>query len=124
MIQGETFVTDISVDNERIRSYVENKDFKKWVGNVPTNLGLDLSKLKMGVKINGTRWEYYYEFLEDSSIIRDEKRIDFKIGDRVVVIVAYRHTKEQFEEYLKLYFDEVNLITSKDGLEILAICKK
>lgn len=87
-------------------------------------LGFDRKELNYGARFRGNRIEVLYTIKNDKTITSKGKAVDFKAGDKVIVTFSYKYTQDSLKEVLMMYFDDVEVFTSKDGIFALALCKK
>lgn len=108
---------------EILKSY-NNDEVNEFLIHIPIQLGLKREDVKFGTRFRNSRVELYYTILKNQAITFQDKKIDFNTGDQIQVSVSYKYNKKDFISFLKLYFDEVDLKVSDDGLYALALCKK
>tara|TARA_Y100000310_G_scaffold344591_1_gene458172 strand:- start:411 stop:1364 length:954 start_codon:yes stop_codon:yes gene_type:complete len=89
-----------------------------------TQIGLEKDNLKYGARFKNSRVEMYYTIKNNCKISFLGKTVHFNEGDQIIVAVSYRYNKEDFESFLKIYFDSVITYTSDDDSYALALCKK
>jgi uncharacterized SAM-dependent methyltransferase len=128
MKEGDVFVIDTALDDhkqkERCESYKKNKKVNDWLIHVPLQLGLKEEDVELGVRFRNSRIEAYYTIKDDKTINFQNKTLNFNKGDQIIVVVAYKHDKDAFVGYLKMYFTDVVCKFSKDNYKVLAVCKK
>jgi uncharacterized SAM-dependent methyltransferase len=106
-----------------LKSYDNNK-VNEFLIHIPTQLGLEESDVKLGVRFANSRVELYYTILNDKTIKFQDKEVLFNKGDQILVSVSYKYSKRDFISFLKLYFGQVDVKISDDGSYALALCKK
>jgi uncharacterized SAM-dependent methyltransferase len=106
-----------------LKSYDNNK-VNEFLIHIPTQLGLEESDVKLGVRFANSRVELYYTILNDKTIKFQDKEVLFNKGDQILVSVSYKYSKRDFISFLKLYFVQVDVKISDDGSYALALCKK
>tara|TARA_Y100000310_G_scaffold343165_1_gene449585 strand:+ start:1247 stop:2200 length:954 start_codon:yes stop_codon:yes gene_type:complete len=89
-----------------------------------TQIGLEKNNLEYAAQFKNSRVEMYYTIKKDCKISFLSKEVQFNAGDQIIVATSYKYNKEDFESFLKIYFDNVKLYTSEDGSYALAFCKK
>ncbi len=124
---GDYLLIGNGLDNrhpeEILKSY-DNAEVNEFLKHIPMQLGLKEEEIELGVRFKNSRVELYYTILNDKTIEFQDKKIYFRKGDQVLVSVSYKYTKEDFASFLKLYFGDVEIWTSKDKSYALALCKK
>jgi uncharacterized SAM-dependent methyltransferase len=128
MKDGDYLVIGNGLESESIKESVsklaKNKYFDDFMIKIPQQIGLKEENLIFDARFKNSRIEFFYELKEDKTIEYMEKKLELGKGDKIVIAVSYHYTKEEFTNFLKLYFDEVNLNTLEDGSYTLALCKK
>jgi uncharacterized SAM-dependent methyltransferase len=128
MRENDIFIVDTAVDDnkqaERTEAYRKNKKVNEWLIHVPSQLGLSPEEVELGVRFRNQRIEGYYTIKVDKTILFQNKKVQFNRGDQIVVIVAYKHQKDDLLTYFNLHFKQVLLNVSKDKSKALIICKK
>lgn len=128
MRKGDVFLVDIAVDDnkneERAEAYRKNKRVNEWLIHIPLQLGLSENDVELGVRFRNSRIEVYYTIKEDKKVTFQDKTVYFNKGDNIIIVVAYKHDKDDLKTYLNMYFDSVNVRISKEGAKALAICEK
>ena len=112
------------IEEDIVKSCRENIGFDKFLSLILLEIGLKKNEIKYDVRFKHSRIEFFYTILTDKKISFQDKNIYFAEGDQVVVAIAYHYKKNEFSKYLKMYFDNVKLYTSKDDSYGLALCKK
>jgi len=91
---------------------------------IPLMLGIENENLEFGARFIHSRIEFYYDLKADQEIEFQGRRVRFNKGDRIIVAVSTKQNRDEFGDMMKLYFDYVNVILSKDKSTALAVCKK
>jgi len=124
---GDYLLIGNGLDNrnpeEILKSYESDK-VNDFLIHIPLQLGLSKDDIKFGTRFAHSRVELYYTILNSKTIKFQDKKVVFNKGDQILVSVSYKYNKEDFETFLKLYFDEVMVKVSEDGSYALALCKK
>ena len=124
---GDYLLVGNGLDNrhqeEIIKSY-NSEEVNDFLKHIPLQIGLNEEDIRLGVRFRNSRVELYYTILNDKTIEFQDKKIHFAEGDQILVSVSYKYTKEDFMSFMKLYFDDVEMWTSKDKSYALALCKK
>jgi hypothetical protein len=76
------------------------------------------------VRFIDSRIEFYYSLLKNKTIELQNRKMEFKKGDQIVVAVSYHLKKSDFEKFIKMYFDEAKFFISGDESYVLAMCRK
>ncbi len=87
-------------------------------------VGIKKENLKYEARFRNSRIEMFYTITKDTEVSFLGKSVRFNRGDQIIVAVSYKYAKDDFMSYLKMYFSNVSLFTSKDGSYALALCKK
>ncbi len=128
MEKGDLFLVDTAVDDnkqeERAEAYQKNKKLNEWLIHIPLQLGLDKKDVELGVRFRNSRIEAYYTLKNDKKVAFQEKTVYFSKGDQIVVVVAYKHNKDDLKSYLNMHFDDVMVKISKDNSKALALCTR
>lgn len=103
----------------RSSRYIDNLVFKTI-----ESLGFDRNEVEYNARFRGNRVEVFYTIKKDKIIKSGSKKIDFKKGDKIIVLISYKYSKDRLMEVLMMYFDDVEMFVSKDGIFALALCKK
>jgi uncharacterized SAM-dependent methyltransferase len=109
---------------KRAKRYTTGSLTDKMAFHVLSYLGIKRDDVKFGSRFINNRTELFYTFKKDVKLKQDDREIVFNKGDEIVVVVAYKHKKEDLLTYLHMNFKYVTTSTSKDKLYILALCKK
>lgn len=128
MDKGDLFLVDTAVNDnmqeERTESYKNNHFFNEWLYYVMTQLGLERDEIEFGVRWRNSRLEFYYTILKDKNVKFQNKSVQFNKGDQIVVVIAYKHEKDDLISYFNIYFDNVLFRASESGGKVLALCEK
>ena len=129
MKDGDMLVIGNGLDNGKLESGVlkfvrEERGNDKFLGHIPSLLGLDKKNVKFGVRFANSRIEFYYDILKNQVVRFQNKSVDFKKGDEIIVAVSYHLKKDDFKSFVKLYFGESRVFTTDDDSYALALCTK
>lgn len=80
--------------------------------------------IEYGVRFRNSRVEMFYTIKRDFSVSFLDKKVDFAKGDQIIVASSYKYDEESFRSYMKLYFDDTKVYTTKDKSYALALCRK
>lgn len=109
--------------DEILKAY--NTEFlNTFLMHIPLQLGLQKEDVEYGVRFRNSRVEMLYTLRKDKAISFQSKRVDFYKGDKIIVAISYKYNQFDFMTFMKMYFDEVMMYTSKDGAYALVLCKK
>ena len=103
---------------------LKQKPLDDFFGLVMEQLGFKRDEIEFGTRLKHGRIEWYYTIKNDKKISLGGRFVSFYKGDQVMVAQTYRHTKEEFEEAMRIYFNEVEFFLSDDGSRALVLCKK
>ena len=125
MKPGDYLLIGNGLDNrhydEIVKSYKEST-VDKWLFKIIQQIGLDRKDIDFGVRFRNSRVELYYTLNTDKKVSFQDKHIYFSKGDQIVVAVSYKYSKDEFEEFMHLYFDRVKTFVSKDKSYALVMC--
>jgi uncharacterized SAM-dependent methyltransferase len=128
MKTGDVFIVDTAIDDhkqeERAEAYKKNKAANNWLIHIPLQIGLKPEDVELGVRFRNSRIEVFYILKNDKEIKFQDKKVHFYKGDQIIVVVAYKHDKEDLKTYLNIHFDDVIVKVSEDNSKVLAICKR
>jgi uncharacterized SAM-dependent methyltransferase len=96
--------------------YVDN-----FLGKVLEQLGFKRDEIEFGSRYKNHRVECFYTITKDKEIKFQGKKIEFNKGDQVIVSVSYKYDEKQFEEALKLYFDNCDMYLNENKNWALAL---
>ena len=106
-----------------VKSY-KQPQIDSWLSKILTQLGLKREDLEYGVRFKNSRVEEYYTIKKEVELSFLGKSVRFNRGDQIITAVSYKYAKDDFMSFLKMYFSDVHLFTSKDESYALALCKK
>jgi uncharacterized SAM-dependent methyltransferase len=127
MKEGDTLLIGNGLnikDSENLIKAYKNAQIDHWLVKIMTQLGLKKEDLEYGVRYRNSRVEEYYTIKREVEINFLGKSVRFNVGDQIIAAVSYKYDKDDFMSFLKMYFSDVKLFTSKDGSYALAMCKK
>lgn len=127
MREGDYVLIGNGLDNRNyediVNSYKEPV-VDKWLFKITNQIGLTKEDIEFGARFRNGRVELYYSLLKDKKVTFQDKSIYFNKGDQIIVSVSYKYSKEEFEEFMHLYFRRVKIFASKDNSYVLALCGK
>lgn len=127
MKDGDCLLIGNGLDNRNsddiLKAY-NNSQLDNMLMKTITQVGLKKENLKYGVRFRNSRIEMYYTIQKETEVSFLGRTVRFNVGDQIIVAVSYKYAKDDFMSFLKMYFSNVDLFTSKDGSYALALCKK
>lgn len=127
MAEGDILIIGNGLDSqneaELVKSY-QNKEIDSWLSKILVQLGLRREDLEYGARFKNSRIEEYFIVNKDIEISFLGKKVSFHRGDQIIAAVSYKYTSDDFKAFLKMYFSESEIFTSKGKTYALAICKK
>jgi uncharacterized SAM-dependent methyltransferase len=99
--------------------YIDNMLFK-----TVEQLGISRDEAQYGARFRGNRVEMFYTLKNDKTLQSKNKKIELKKDDKIIVTISYKYSADSLKEVLMMYFDDVELFPSSDGIYALALCKK
>ena len=127
MKDGDLLLIGNGLDNrqsEEILKAYNNPHLDNLLSKMIIQIGLPKKNLKYGARFRNSRVEMYYTILEDTDVSFLGRTVHFNGGDQIIAAVSYKYDKDDFMSFLKMYFSDVRLFTSKDGSYAIALCKK
>ncbi len=112
------------VEEDIVKSCRENKGFDKFFVYIPLQIGFKKDEVEYDARFKNSRIEFFYTIKKDKKVQFQDKTVYFNKGDQIIVAMAYHYEKDEFMSYLKMYFGEVQLFSSKDESYSLALCRK
>lgn len=109
---------------EKLLRFFENPNWDNFFSKILLQLGFNRKDIKLGARFKNSRLEWYYNILNDHTITLSDKSVKINKGEKIIVAVSYHYTQKEVQDYLKLYFEEVDLKISEDKKYVLALCKK
>ncbi len=110
--------------NEDWEKEYKDKIINKWLIQIPLQLGLEKKYLDYDVRFINSRVEEIYTVKSNKTIKHLGKEIDFKKGDKIIVAISYKYSKQEFKKILNKFFSNVIIYTDKGNSYALALCKK
>lgn len=122
LILGNSIWTDES--QKMLELYKHSTSLKRLLINIPKGIGFKEKEVEMEVELKESRIEVYYNLKVDKVVELYNRKIEFKKGDKLLVLLSYKYKKKELIEILNMYFDEVDMKISEDKSYALAICKR
>ncbi len=98
--------------------------FHKWFFHLMKEIGFNENELKVDVNFDNKRLEGYYVLNKDKKITHEEKTIEMKKGDKILVAFQYKLYDNELKDFCKMYFDSVKLVKDKEEEYAIVMCKK
>jgi uncharacterized SAM-dependent methyltransferase len=127
MKDGDFLLIGNGLDNrhhEEILNSYRNKEVEDWLTQILTQVGLARQDIEFRTRFNHSRIELYFVIKNDKKLAFQDKIINFSKGDQILVSVSYKYDETDFKRFMKIYFDDIKVILSKDNSYALALCKK
>lgn len=128
MREGDLLILGNSIwdkeSQEMLELYKKSTTLKKLLINIPMGLGFREQEVEMDIEFRESRIEVYYNIKVDKIVELYGKKIEFRKGDRLLVLLSYKYEKKNLVEILSMYFGDVNMKISEDGFYSVSICKK
>jgi len=128
MNEGDLLLIGTGIDDNngdaRAIAYKNNEMAHKWLGGLIFHLGLSDDDVEMDSRFENSRIEMLYRMKRDKTVEFFNRKIDFRKGDEIVVLVAYKHELSDLKKYLDIHFDSVDIKVSEDHSTALALCGK
>ena len=127
MSDGDFLLIGNGLDNRKrdeiLSAYADNL-LDDLLSKTLEQIGIKKEDLEYSVRFRNSRVEMFYTIKRDFSIAFLGKKVDFAKGDQIIVATSYKYDEERFRSYMKLYFDDVKVYTTKDKSYALALCRK
>lgn len=128
MKDSDLLIIDTAVADDKIQEKTElqakNKMVREFLKYIPLQLGLIEEDVEYSARFKNSRIEFFFTIKNDRLVEFQKKNIQFNTGDQIIVAIAYKHDLENLKSYFNMYFDEVNVVLSKDKAQSFFICKK
>jgi uncharacterized SAM-dependent methyltransferase len=127
MEPGDSLLIGVALNNlspEQLEKSYKSSYSDYFLGKVLEQIGFTRDEIEFGVRFRHSRVESYYTIKCDKTISFQDKRINFRIGDQIVVAYSYKYSKKTFENAIKLYFKNYRFFLNKDKSWAEVFCKK
>lgn len=128
MNNGDLLLIGTGIDDNkgdsRAIAYKNNKMWHQWLKHMVYQLGLKEGDAALDSRFENSRIEMFYVIKKDKTVEFLGKKIEFKKGDEIIILVAYKHKLEDLKEYLNIHFDRVDVKISPDNSTALCLCQK
>lgn len=98
--------------------------FKKWFMPLMGLLGFNENEIEYDARFNQIRVEGFFRIKKAKKIKHEEKEIEFKKGDEILVAILYKYYLEELETFIKMYFNQAKMVKSSNDEYMMALCKK
>lgn len=98
--------------------------FNEWFMGLMKLIGFKEGEVEYDARFNEVRIEMFYTVKSDKVIEFDDKKIEFKKGDEILVANLYKYYENELKEFCEMYFSDVKLFKDKDEEYALVLCKK
>jgi uncharacterized SAM-dependent methyltransferase len=112
---------NISNQEEIVEPY-KDPLLDRFLVKVVEQIGLTKDDVKYDARFNKSRVEMFFTVTKDRTIKYLNKKVDFKVGDIILVAISYRLNKREFNTYLKRFFRNVSLFTDKQDSYAITLC--
>lgn len=102
----------------------QNQLIDSFLINVIKQIGLKENEVSYGTRFVNSRVEIIYTLLIDKKISYLSKEVDFKKGDIIVTAISYKYSKDTLKKVLSKFFRDVKIMTDKQEVYALALCRK
>ncbi|MEK6928944.1 MAG: L-histidine N(alpha)-methyltransferase [Nanoarchaeota archaeon] len=117
-------LNNYKMEEDIVKSCRENPLRNEFFSLILKLIGFKKDQIEYCVRFKNDRLETFYTVLKDFTISFRDKKLKFDKGDQIIVGFAYHYKKDEFISYLKMYFGDVEIFTSKDDSYTLALCTK
>jgi len=128
MKDGDLLLVDTSLANKKIEEVVnlhsKNDLSKRFVFYIPKGLGLKEDEVEYGVRFKNSRVEIYFIIKEDRTIKLQERKVELRKGDKMIVGIAYKHNLDDLKMYFNMFFGSVETVLSDDKAQAFILCQK
>jgi uncharacterized SAM-dependent methyltransferase len=128
MSKGDVLMIGTGIESKNMyglaESYSKNEIAKKFLSYVPVQFGLEREDFDLDARFANSRIELFAKLNKGKVVKFQDKKIEFKKGDEIIILVAYKHKVDDLKEYLNIHFDQVEVRVSKDESTALCLCKK
>ena len=96
----------------------------QWFVHIMRYLGFSDDEVSFDVRFANGRLEGLYKITTDKIIQRKGRRVAFKKGDEVVVMMQYKYYAHELQKFCEMYFRNVELFKDKREEFALVLCVK
>ncbi|OIO81354.1 hypothetical protein AUJ84_01425 [Candidatus Pacearchaeota archaeon CG1_02_32_132] len=101
----------------------KNQVFKDWLIHLMKYLGFSEDEVEYDARFNEKRVEFFFKIKKDKKISHEDKEMQFKKGDEIIVFILYKYYMEELENFFKMYFCDVKMVKDEHDEYTLALCK-
>lgn len=98
--------------------------FNEWFIHLMRILGFKDDEVEVSARFAHNRLEGHYIIKVNKKISFEGKNIEFKKGDKILVVFQYKLYEQELKDFCKMYFDSVELVKDKENEYALVLCKK
>tara|TARA_Y100000310_G_C20696985_1_gene826375 strand:+ start:1806 stop:2750 length:945 start_codon:yes stop_codon:yes gene_type:complete len=98
--------------------------FGEWLSHLIREMGFEDSEVDYDARFENGRVEGFFRIKNDKKISHDGKEVEFKEGDEIVVATLYKYFEKELEEFCKMYFRDVEVVSDTANEYVLLLCKK
>jgi len=125
---GDSLLIGVSLSNtkdeeELAKSYI-TPEADNFMGHVLVELGFSRDEIKFGARYRHRRVECFYEIKENKTIKFQDKELNFKKGDQIIVSYSHKYNQKELEDAIKLYFGKYEFYTNEEKDWTLLFCQK
>ena len=102
----------------------KNSLFNDWFIHLMKGLGFKENEVEYDARFAHSRVEGFYKILVDKTISNGEKKIEFKKDDEVMIVYQYKYYADELEEFCRMYFGNVFLVSDSAQEHALVFCTK
>lgn len=127
MMPGDFLVIGNGIRAEERFSHLElykHSIFDEWLFLLMRELGFERDEVEYDARFANGRVEGFYRIKVEKSIQHEGKKIEFKAGDEIVMSVLYKYYASELNDYCKMYFRDVEMVTDTEKEYALLFCRK
>lgn len=102
----------------------QNPMFNEWLIHLMRELGFKDNEVEYNARFAHNRLEAYYKIKTNKIIEEENKRIEMKKGDEIVVAFQSKLYAKELRDFCDMYFDEVKLKSDPEEEYAIVLCKK
>lgn len=127
MFRGDRLIIGNSIRTGERFEHLENythPSFKQWFGHTIKELGFKEDEVEYDARFANGRVEIFYKVKKERVVNGKKNKIELKKGDEIIVGILYKYYQKELENFCKMYFREVYLVTDPEKEYALVLCKK
>ena len=98
--------------------------FNNWLIHLMKNLGFKDGEVKYNARFANNRLEAYYKINTSKILEYENKKIELKKNDEVIVAFQYKLYAKELRDFCDMYFDNIKLVQDVQEEYALVMCKK